>query len=82
MTPLVDGAYQRQTGEPVWMPEIGLGIGREIGTYDRCQREWLYWYNSEGARFRTPDEVAQQEQQRTQRLAERLREMGIDPEEL
>jgi Uma2 family endonuclease len=79
---LVDGVYQRQTGEPVWMPEIGLGIGREIGTYDRCQREWLYWYNSDSARFPTPDEVAQQEQQRTQRLAERLREMGIDPEEL
>ncbi|MDP8964440.1 MAG: Uma2 family endonuclease [Cyanobacteriota bacterium] len=79
---LVDGAYQRQAGEPVWMPEIGLGIGREIGTYDRCRREWLYWYNSEGARFSTPDEVAQQERQRTQRLAERLREMGIDPENL
>jgi hypothetical protein len=86
---LVDGTYQRQAGEPVWMPEIGLGIGREIGTFDRCQREWLYWYNSEGARFPTPDEVAQQEQQRveqerqrTQRLAERLRAMGIDPEEL
>jgi hypothetical protein len=64
------------------MPEIGLGIGREIGTYDRCQREWLYWYNSDGVRFPTPDEVAQQERQRTQRLAERLREMGIDPEQL
>jgi hypothetical protein len=79
---LVDGAYQRQAGEPVWMPEIDLGIGREIGTYDRCQREWLYRYNSEGARFSTSDEVAQQEQQRTQRLAEQLREMGIDPEDL
>jgi hypothetical protein len=71
------------------MPEIGLGIGREIGTYDRCRREWLYWYDSQGARFPTPDEVAQQERQRveqerqrTQRLAERLREMGIDPEQL
>jgi Uma2 family endonuclease len=30
---LVDGAYIRQPGEPVWMPEIGLGIGREQGTY-------------------------------------------------
>jgi Uma2 family endonuclease len=66
---LVEGVYQRQLGEPVWMPEIGLGIGREIGTYDRCQREWLYWYDSEGTRFLTPDEAAEQERQRTQRLA-------------
>lgn len=79
---LVDGAYQRQAGEPVWMPELNLGIGREVGTYDRCQREWLYWYNFDGVRLPTPDEVAQQEQLRTQRLAERLREMGIDPEQL
>lgn len=79
---LVEGVYQRQLGEPVWMPEIGLGIGREIGTYDRCQREWLYWYDSEGTRFLTPDEAAEHEQQRTQRLAERLREMGIDPEQV
>jgi Uma2 family endonuclease len=79
---LVEGVYQRQLGEPVWMPEIGLGIGREIGTYDRCQREWLYWYDYEGTRFLTPDEAAEQERQRTQRLAERLREMGIDPEQV
>ncbi|MEH2211736.1 MAG: hypothetical protein V7K84_14090 [Nostoc sp.] len=25
---LVDGSYQLQIGEPFWMPEIGLGIGR------------------------------------------------------
>jgi Uma2 family endonuclease len=79
---LVEGVYQRQLGEPVWMPEIGLGIGREIGTYDRCQREWLYWYDYEGTRFLTPDEAAEQERQRTQPLAERLREMGIDPEQV
>ncbi len=79
---LVEGVYQRQLGEPVWMPEIGLGIGPEIGTYDRCQREWLYWYDSEGTRFLMPDEAAEQERQRTQRLAERLRELGIDPEQV
>jgi hypothetical protein len=27
---LVEGQYQRQRGEPVWLPEIGLGIGREF----------------------------------------------------
>jgi Uma2 family endonuclease len=86
---LVDGEYVRQPGEPVWMPEIGLGIGREIGTFESWQREWLYWYDREGMRFPTPDEVtqqerqrAEQEQQRAERLAERLRAMGIDPEQV
>lgn len=79
---LVDGIYQRQSGEPVWMPEIGLGIGLSIGTYDRCQREWLYWYDHEGNRFPTPDELIEQERQRAEGLAELLRERGIDPKTL
>jgi Uma2 family endonuclease len=79
---LVDEEYVRQLGEPVWMPEIGLGIGREIGINENWRREWLYWYNQKGTRFPTPDEVAQQERQRAERLAERLRAMGIDPEQV
>jgi Uma2 family endonuclease len=79
---LVDGKYVRQPGEPVWMPEIGLGIGSEIGTHDRCQREWLYWYDEKGNRFPTPDEREQKERQRADRLLELLRERGIDPETL
>ena len=30
---LVDGEYVLQAGNPVWLPEIELGIGRERGTY-------------------------------------------------
>jgi Uma2 family endonuclease len=92
---LVDGAYVRQPGEPVWMPEIGLGIGRGQGSYAGWQREWLYWYTQEGNRFPGPDEVTQQErqraqqalsqleqeQQRAERMAQQLRAMGIDPSE-
>ena len=85
---LVSGVYQLQAGEPVWMPEIGLGIGRAIGSYDRCDREWLYWYDEQGNRFPTIEEIAaeerlraEQERQRAERLAEQLRAMGINPEE-
>jgi hypothetical protein len=70
------------------MPEIGLAIGREQGTYLGRTREWLYWYDNEG-RLLTPEEVAQQErqranqeQQRANRLAARLQELGINPDEL
>jgi Uma2 family endonuclease len=83
---LVDGVYLPMLGNPVWLPAIGLGIGREIGTYQGVTREWLYWYDESGQRFLTPEERILQEQQRreeaerrAQRLAEQLRSLGIDP---
>ena len=48
---LVNGVYVRETGNPVWMPEIELEIGCEVGTHEGCTREWLYWYDQQGNRF-------------------------------
>lgn len=93
---LVNGTYVLQSGNPVWLPEIGLGIGRERGAYQGIAREWLYWYDEQGQRLLTPEErisVAEElvtvEQQRrieaerrSQLLAERLKALGIDPETL
>ncbi|NEQ35547.1 MAG: Uma2 family endonuclease [Okeania sp. SIO3I5] len=93
---LLNGAYQRLQGNPVWMPEIGLGIGTEVGNYYRYQRELLYWYDSEGNRFMTPEErelqerqraeqleqEVQQERQRAEQLEQMLRSLGVDPEQL
>jgi hypothetical protein len=64
------------------MPEIGLAIGRERGTYLGRTREWLYWYDREGQKLPTPEEVAVKERQRADRLAAKLREMGIDPSQI
>ncbi|BAZ31210.1 hypothetical protein NIES4074_36820 [Cylindrospermum sp. NIES-4074] len=58
---LENGEYLRQFGEPVWMPEIGLGIGRGEGLHEGWQREWLYWFDEQGNRFLTPEELAEQE---------------------
>jgi Uma2 family endonuclease len=91
---LVNGAYQLQSGNPVWMPEVGLGIGYERGNYAAVKREWLYWYDETGQRYPTPNERVQQEAQRAVRseeravrleeraaqLARRLRELGVDPD--
>jgi Uma2 family endonuclease len=88
---LVDGAYQRQSGEPCWMPEISLGIGRDRLIDDPFDREILTWYDARGQRYRSEAEVerdraaaerqrAATERQRADRLAARLRELGIDPE--
>ena len=68
---LVNGRYVRQLGEPAWMPEIGLGIGRFRGTYEGWTRELLYWYDQQGNRFPSPDEQLEQEQQRTEQERQR-----------
>ena len=86
---LENGVYVRQQGEPVWLPEIGLGIGRERREFSRWTREWLYWYDQQGNRYPSPDEafeqerfIAQQERARAEQLAAKLRELGIDPNQI
>jgi Uma2 family endonuclease len=82
---LVKGKYELQSGNPIYLTEIGLGIGCEIGIYQGIKREWLYWYDREGKRLLTPEERAFnaekmafnaeerafQEQQRRQQAEER-----------
>jgi Uma2 family endonuclease len=84
---LVNGNYVLLEGNPVWLSKIGLGIGVQRGTYQGIEREWLYWYNQQGERYLTPEEIARQEQQRRQQAEERLhmlenrlRALGIESE--
>jgi Uma2 family endonuclease len=62
---LTNGTYELQSGNPLWMPEIGLGIGYERGDYGGVTRDWLYWYDEINQRYPTPPEWVKQEQQRT-----------------
>jgi Uma2 family endonuclease len=73
-------AYELQSANPLWMPEIGLGIGSERASYDRLTREWLYWYDENNRRYSTPAEQIEQERQRAERLAAQLRALGIEPD--
>ena len=102
--------YEWQEDNPLWMPEIGLGIGTGVGNFQGITREWLYWYDKQGKRYLTPEESQQQEQEARQqaeaqklqeqkarllaeqerdqiklqaeKLATRLRKLGIDPDKL
>ena len=53
---LVAGNYQLQKGEPFWMPDIGLGIGRCDLPLDPLGREVLTWFNHQGDRYLTTEE--------------------------
>ena len=93
---LEQGEYQLRSGEPVWLSEINLGIGREEGTYQGITREWLYWYNEQGEKYLTPEETildtqiklqstenrANIAENRAKRLEELLRKQGIDPDRI
>jgi Uma2 family endonuclease len=94
---LESGGYVRQAGNPVWMPEVGLGIGMEMGVYEGgVARQWLYWYDEQGHPLPVPETViamerqraelervrAEQAEQQIQDLMERLRSRGIDPDQL
>lgn len=72
---LVEGNYIRQSGEPVWMPEVGLGIGRGEGTYKGWMREWLYWYDEAGNCYPSPDDAIAQQQHRAELAEQRLEDM-------
>ncbi|OCQ99967.1 hypothetical protein BCD64_02480 [Nostoc sp. MBR 210] len=72
---LVNGNYQLQIGEPYWMSEIGLGIGRYQGAVGGIPQELLSWYDEQGTRYLTAEE-------RAEKLAQHLRSLGIDPDNL
>lgn len=89
---LINDTYELQPDDRVWLPEIGLVIGRDRGTYLGRTPEWLYWYDENGDRLPTPEELVLQERQRAdqeqqranqaeqtlRQLQERLKQQGID----
>jgi Uma2 family endonuclease len=69
---LVNGRYQRQQGNPVWMPEIGLGIGVALGVHEGgSPRNWLYWYDEQGHQLPIPENLIAQERQRAEQERQR-----------
>ncbi|ARV62966.1 hypothetical protein BZZ01_10690 [Nostocales cyanobacterium HT-58-2] len=79
---LINGNYQLQIGEPLWMPEIGLGIGRHQTVIAGIQQEFLSWYDQQGNRYLTDAEQVQQERERAEQLAQYLRSLGVDPDNI
>lgn len=90
---LTDGQYQQQIGEPYWMPEVGVGIGRYRAEVGGLPQEILTWYDQQGNRQLSAAETERQraeierqkaetERQRAEQLAQYLRSIGVDPDHL
>ncbi|OUL17515.1 Uma2 family endonuclease [Nostoc sp. 106C] len=79
-----------------WLEQVGLGVTLWEGEFEGRQDMWLRWCYQDGTVLATGDERAEQErqraeqekqraeqaEQRAQLLAERLRSMGIDPDNI
>ncbi|MBW4602359.1 MAG: Uma2 family endonuclease [Calothrix sp. FI2-JRJ7] len=68
---LLDKSYKLQSGEPYWMPEVGLGVGRHQMTVNGISEEFLFWYDEQGERYLTGDETTIIERQRADREKQR-----------
>ncbi|MBM3222625.1 MAG: Uma2 family endonuclease [Candidatus Tectomicrobia bacterium] len=91
---LLARAYRRRPD--AWLPEVGLGVTLWEGMFEGRHGTWLRWCDQAGEVIPTGAEraeAAQQQaeaaqqraeaaQQRAERLARRLRELGLDPEEV
>ncbi len=78
------------------MPELGLMLGLWQGSFRDIERLWLRWFTLEGKLIPVPEEEAiaatkrasiteqeaAQARKRAEQLAERLRQLGVNPEEL
>ncbi|MBW4472592.1 MAG: Uma2 family endonuclease [Stenomitos rutilans HA7619-LM2] len=68
-------------GQSVWLAAIGLGLTLWEGQFeDSVTRLWLRWCDQSGQVIPTGAEGQTVAQQRADRLAERLRAMGVDPD--
>jgi Uma2 family endonuclease len=79
---LKQGKYELLEGEKFWLSDLNLAIGKEEGTYQGITREWLYWYDEKGQRYLTPEESKIKAENRAKLLEEKLRSLGINPDDL
>ena len=65
---------------------IELGLGLWQGRYQYIENNWLRWFDRDGNLIKTEVEQERQRtaeaEQRAQRLAEKLRELGLDPKSI
>lgn len=64
------------------IPLLGVELGIWQGQYLNQDLPWLRWWDGDGTLLLNGDERAEQEKQRADRLADRLRELGVDPDDL
>ncbi|MDJ0733788.1 MAG: Uma2 family endonuclease [Nostocaceae cyanobacterium] len=81
---LQNGQYilqQADTNGRFWIPELELFLGIWQGERLCQTMNWLRWWDKQGNLLLWSSEQAEIERQRAERLAQKLREMGINPDD-
>lgn len=74
---LVDGVY-----EPIPLTEQGWRWSQQMHLYLGIHNDQLRIFTPDGALVPTPEEAAEAERQRSAKLAAKLRELGVNPDEV
>jgi Uma2 family endonuclease len=88
---LRDGRYVEAKGHNgrFWIAETGLWLGLWQGRYDRQERLWLRWFGTQenwiptdAERAEHAEQRADQAEKRADRMADLLRQLGQDPDQI
>jgi Uma2 family endonuclease len=73
---LAGGVYRevQPPGQRLWLPAADLGLGLWFGTYQGLERQWLRFYDAQGAWIPTPQEREEQRAEREYQRAEQERQ--------
>ncbi|MGI0483625.1 Uma2 family endonuclease, partial [Geminocystis sp. CENA526] len=74
---LISGTYQ-----PIKANEKGWLYSEQLDLYLGLHKGKLRYFTPDGELVPTPEESAMQERQKANKLAEKLRELGINPDEI
>jgi Uma2 family endonuclease len=81
---LQNGRYIAQTPDAegrIHIPELDLWLGIWFGARLGQTTHWLRWWDNAGDLLLWSAEQAEQERQRAEALAAKLRELGVDPDQ-
>jgi len=77
---LQGGKYERL--DDAWLPEVGLGLTLWHGVYESKEDTYLRWRDQDGNLLPTGAERAEREAERAEKLAAKLRELGLNPDQI
>jgi Uma2 family endonuclease len=78
---LIQGKYVQMVGNPIWLPELAIGIGKERFDYQGYDREWMFWYNRTNQRYPTAQEQVRQAQAQAQEAQTQAQEAQTQAQE-
>jgi len=77
---LSNNKYVKQRSQ--WLAKAGLGLKFWEGVYEDQEGVWLRWRNRNGKLILTGNERAEQAEERVGQLEAKLRDLGINPNQL